>query len=218
MDTDDIAKKKALQAKLTRLEKKVTKLTTQLNENEVTIQEYKASIEARNDQILELEQALHKLAEPAPKTSHLTTHDLTQLIKNHFEQEVTGRAKHYIELAQETKDSYIKLTLDNVDQKLIAPGHKLYEQSLALATGLPTRFQKILQHKVIDPSMHQINSLLIYAEDFYQGNLKQVIVIITRLYQTILLWIEEVKAIVKGEKPLDLALFKNTMQGNTAHA
>jgi len=37
MDTDDVAKKKALQAKLTRLEKKVTKLTVQLNENKVTI-------------------------------------------------------------------------------------------------------------------------------------------------------------------------------------
>ncbi|NOR71885.1 MAG: hypothetical protein GQ532_19735 [Methylomarinum sp.] len=218
MVTDDTAKKKALQAKLTQLEKKVTKLTTQLNENKVTIQEYKASIQVRNDQILELEQALQTLAEPAPKTNLLTTHDLAQLIKNHFEQEVTGRAKHYIKQAQETKDQYIKLTLDNVDQKLIMPGNKLYEQYLALAIDLPVHLQKILQHKVIDPFMHQINSLLVYAEDFYQDNLKQVIVIIVQLYKMILLWIGEIKAIVKGEKTLDLALFKNSMQGNTTHA
>ena len=164
---------------------------------------------------------MQKLSEPTLKDTLpnlLNTHDLTEIIKTLFEHEVTGRAKHYIKQAQETKDQYIKLTLDNVDQKLIAPGNKLYQQSLTLAIDLPVHLQKILQHKVIDPSMHQINSLLVYAEDFYQGNLKQVIDIIVQLYKTILLWIEEIKAIVKGEKPLDLALFKNNMQGNTTHA
>ncbi len=121
MDKDDTAKKKSLQAKLTRLENKVTKLSSQLKANEVTIKEYKASLQIRNKQILELEQALQSSPEPAINGSPsriINTSDLTALFKSFFEQEVTGRAKHYINQSQETKEQYIKLSLDTIDQKV----------------------------------------------------------------------------------------------------
>ena len=51
MDKDDTAKKKSLQAKLTRLENKVTKLSSQLKANEVTIKEYKASLQISNNHL-----------------------------------------------------------------------------------------------------------------------------------------------------------------------
>ncbi|HIG65515.1 MAG TPA: hypothetical protein EYQ43_08180 [Methyloprofundus sp.] len=215
MDKDDTAKKKSLQAKLTRLENKVTKLSSQLKANEVTIKEYKASLQIRNKQILELEQALQSSPEPAINGSPsriINTSDLTALFKSFFEQEVTGRAKHYINQSQETKEQYIKLSLDTIDQKLIAPGHKLYEKSLALAIDLPIYLTKKMQHKVIGPSIQKIKSSRVYAEDFYQDNLKQIVVIIIRLYQMISLWIAEIKAIIKGDKPLDIAFFKKSLQ------
>ncbi|MBT3812056.1 MAG: hypothetical protein HOF98_04455 [Gammaproteobacteria bacterium] len=215
MDKDDTAKKKSLQAKLTRLENKVTKLSSQLKANEVTIKEYKASLQISNKQILELEQALQSSPEPTingSPSSVINTSDLTALFKSFFEQEVTDRAKHYINKSQETKEQYIKLSLDTIDQKLIAPGYKLYEKSLALAIDLPIHLTKKMQHKVIGPSIQKIKSSRVYAEDFYQDNLKQIVVIIIRLYQMISLWISEIKAIIKGDKPLDIAFFKKSLQ------
>lgn len=222
MDSDDTANSKAIQAKLTRLEKKVNTLNTQLKKSKLTIKELNASLKERDEQILLLEQSLSS----KPETVHTTNiiYDLLKSpesiqalplkVKQQVEQAVISNTKHYVEQAQAAKDHYIKLTLDNVDQKLVTPAQKFYEQSRAMAIDLPIHWQNILQHKVIDPSMHQINTLLVYAEDFYQDNLKQILALIDQLYKTILLWIEEVKAIVKGEKPIDLSWFKDRMHGH----
>lgn len=218
MDIEDTPNNKALQAKLTRLEKKVETLNKKLSQNKLTIEELTDTLQQRNEYIQKLEQTINsapyltavqlsKLLSPA------TIQQLPQKAILYYEVEVVGTAKRYLEQAQTAKDHYLRLTLDKVDQKVVTPAHSLYEQTRTLAIDLPIHWQNILQHKVIDPSMHQINTMIVYAEDFYHDNLNQILALIDNLYKTILVWIEEVKAIVRGEKPLDLSWLRNRMQG-----